>query len=245
MSLTPHRSTTVTTTAAATTTVAGANSSPSLITEPRCPAAVREAYHALFTAVELALGARGGRFIAVAALDDTTRADLVAANLALLSAEGGDRTLLVDGNLRTPTLHDLFGVAAAPGMAQFLMQGHGDPGDPGALAQPTADPLLGVIAAGVGPARFDRLDRLGDVPAALQRLAHVADRVIVVVAPVLAGASIQRLGPHVDGVLLVLTAGRTRRVEAARATALLQKARVPVVGVVLTPSGRHTARIRG
>ncbi len=233
MSLTPHRSTTVTTTAAATTTVAGANSSPSLITEPRCPAAVREAYHALFTAVELALGARGGRFIAVAALDDTTRADLVAANLALLSAEGGDRTLLVDGNLRTPTLHDLFGVAAAPGMAQFLMQGHGDPGDPGALAQPTADPLLGVIAAGVGPARFDRLDRLGDVPAALRLLAHCADRVILSLAPVLAGTAALSVGAHVDGVVLVATPGRTSRRDAARASALLEKAHIPVLGVAL------------
>lgn len=230
MSLTPHRSTTVTTTAAATTTVAGANSSPSLITEPRCPAAVREAYHALFTAVELALGARGGRFIAVAALDDTTRADLVAANLALLSAEGGDRTLLVDGNLRTPTLHDLFGVAAAPGMAQFLMQGHGDPGDPGALAQPTADPLLGVIAAGVGPARFDRL---GDVPAALRLLAHCADRVILSLAPVLAGTAALSVGAHVDGVVLVATPGRTSRRDAARASALLEKAHIPVLGVAL------------
>jgi len=233
MSLTPHRSTTVTTTAAATTTVAGANSSPSLITEPRCPAAVREAYHALFTAVELALGARGGRFIAVAALDDTTRADLVAANLALLSAEGGDRTLLVDGNLRTPTLHDLFGVAAAPGMAQFLMQGHGDPGDPGALAQPTADPLLGVIAAGVGPARFDRLDRLGDVPAALRLLAHCADRVILSLAPVLVGTAALSVGAHVDGVVLVATPSRTSRRDAARASALLEKAHIPVLGVAL------------
>jgi len=233
MSLTPHRSTTVTTTAAATTTVAGANSSPSLITEPRCPAAVREAYHALFTAVELALGARGGRFIAVAALDDTTRADLVAANLALLSAGRGDRTLLVDGNLRTPTLHDLFGVAAAPGIAQFLMQGHGDPGDPGALAQPTADPLLGVIAAGVGPARFDRLDRLGDVPAALRLLAHCADRVILSLAPVLAGTAALSVGAHVDGVVLVATPGRTSRRDAARASALLEKAHIPVLGVAL------------
>jgi len=236
MSLTPHRSTTVTTTAAATTTVAGATSSPSLITEPGCPAAVREAYHALFTAVELALGARGGRFIAVAALDDTTRADLVAANLALLSAGRGDRTLLVDGNLRTPTLHDLFGVAAAPGMAQLLMQGHGDPGapgDPGALAQPTADPLLGVIAAGVGPARFDRLDRLGDVPAALRLLAHRADRVILSLAPVLAGTAALSVGAHVDGVVLVATPGRTSRQDAARASALLEKAHIPVLGVAL------------
>ena len=223
--------------------VAGrATVSPRLVTAPTCPAAVREAYHTLLINMELALGPDKGRLIAVAALDDTAQSAPMAANLALVAADGGDRTLLVDGDVRTPTLHELFDAAAAPCLAQFLTGTHDDLG---ALVQPTPLPNLGVIAAGVGPARFDRLDRLGDVPAALQRLAHVADRVIVVVAPVLAGASIQRLGPHVDGVLLVLTAGRTRRVEAARATALLQKARVPVVGVVLTPSGRHTARIRG
>lgn len=207
-----------------------ADGPPRLVTAPTCPAAVREAYHALWTNVELALGPTTGRLIAVAALDDTAQAAPVAANLALVAAEGGDRTLLVDGDVRTPTLHALFDVAAAPGLAQFLTGTHDDPG---ALAQPTPAPHLGVIAAGVGPARFDRLDRLGDVPGALRRLAEIADRVILVVAPVLAGTAALQVGAHVDGVVLVVTPGQTRRQEAERAIALLRRATVPVLGVAL------------
>lgn len=203
---------------------------PHLITAPTCPAAVREAYHALFTNVEVALGPGVRRFIAVAALDDTAHAAPVAANLALLAAESGERTVLVDADVRTPTLHDLFGVAATPGLAQFFTGRHDDLG---ALVQHTSTPRLGVITAGVGPARFDRLDRLGDVPAVLRDLAHVADRVIVVVAPVLTGPSALLVGAHVDGVVVVATRGQSCRREAARVGALLDRMRIPVLGVAL------------
>ncbi len=205
--------------------------SPHLVTAPTCPAAVREAYHTLLTNVELALGPDKGRLIAVAALDDTAHATRVAANLALIAAAGGDRTLLVDGDVRSPTLHELFDAAAAPGLAQFL----NGTDDAHAVVQLTPNPGLEVVMAGVSGARHAHLDHRGDAVDALRRLSSLADRMIVAIAPVLTSADVLRVGPHVDGVLLALTAGRTRRVEAARATALLQKARVPVVGVVLTP----------
>lgn len=203
-----------------------------LITAPSCPASVVEAYHTLFTNIDLALGPNAGRMVAVAAIDSSAHAAQVAANLALVAAQSGDRTLLVDADVQAPCLTDLFGINATPGLAQLL---DGEHSDLRALAQSTTLPLLGIISAGTNGGRHNRLDRLGDLPATLLRLKNAADRVMLATAPVLDSPDATRLGAYLDGIVLVITPGQTRRDEAARARVLLEKANVPLLGVTLTP----------
>lgn len=203
-----------------------------LITDSGCPADVVEAYHTLLTNVELQMGANAGGMLAVAAIDASANAALVAANLALLAAQSGDRTLLADCDMQSPTLDDLFGLASAPGMTQLL---GGEHSELRSLAQPTELPMLGVIPAGASGARHKRLARMGDIPATLLRLKNAADRVILVAPPVLTGTDLPRLAPYVDGILLVLTPGRTRRELVARAREVLEKAEAPLLGAALAP----------
>lgn len=207
--------------------------SGSLVVDPGCPSAVVDAYHTLLTNVDLELGANAGGMVAVAAVDATASAALVAANLAIVAAQSGDRTLLVDCDVQNPALHEVFGLDMAPGMAQLM---GGEHNDLRALAQPTELPTLGVVTAGLSGSRHGRLTRLGDVPATLLRLKNAADRVILVAPPVLGGTDLLRLAPYVDGILLVLTPGRTRRELAARAREVLEKAEAPVVGAALAPN---------
>ncbi len=203
-----------------------------LVTSPTCPGPVEEAYHELLTNVDLALGPRPGRVVVVAAIDAKADAALVAANLALVAGQAGERTLIVDGNTQAPRLDALFGVQPGPGLAQLLADEHKDLRE---LAQSTPVPTLGVVTAGVTGHRHNRLDRLGDLSGVLLRLKNVADRVIIVAPPVLASTDVVRLGEYADGVLLVIAPGGTGREHAARAHALLEKAQTPVLGVVLTP----------
>lgn len=215
-----------------TATGAQDTASPLLITSPACPGPVEEAYHALLTNIDLALGPRVGRVVVVAAVDDKADAALVAANLALVSGQAGDRTLIVDANTQAPRLAALFGVPPGPGLAQLLADEHKDLRE---LAQSTPVPTLGVVTAGVDGGRHNRLDRLGDLSGLLLRLKNVADRAIIVAPPVLASTDVVRLGEYADGVLLVIAPGVTGREQAARAHALLEKAQTPVLGVVLAP----------
>jgi len=205
-----------------------------LVTSPGCPGGVEEAYHTLLTNVDLALGPHAGRVIVVAAVDASSDADaaLVAANLALVTGQAGDRTLIIDADTQTPRLDALFALKPGPGLAQLLKDEHKDLRE---LARPTPVATLGVITAGVDGSRHNRLDRLGDLSDVLPRLKNVADRVIIVAPPVLSGADVLRLGEYADGVLLVIAPGTTGRERAGRAHALLEKARTPVLGVVLTP----------
>jgi len=71
----------------------------------------------------------------------------VAANMAIAMAELGLRTLVVDADLRKRELHQTFGMARGPGLAELL----GDEGlDPTALAVPTHIPNLSILRAGGG-----------------------------------------------------------------------------------------------
>lgn len=201
-----------------------------LITSPDCPTTVIEAYDTLLTNLDLALGPNAGGMVAVAAVDQKTDAALVAANLALLAARSGDRTLLVDCNLQEPALNRLFGAELTPGLAQLL---GGEHHDLHTLAQPTTLPLLGVITAGADGARHGRLARLGDIAATLLRLKNAADRVILCAPAVLASSDVLGLAPYIDGILLVVSPGRTQREAAARARAILAQAEAPVLGAAL------------
>ncbi len=203
-----------------------------LITAPECPAEVSDAYDALLTKIDVALGPNAGTMVAFAAVDESANAALVAANLAIVAAGAGDRTLLVDCDLQHPGLHQLFGADAAPGMAQLLS---GEHNDLKTLAQPSGLPLLGIIPAGVGGMRHGRLARFGDIPATLLRLKNAADRVFLVTAPALSGTDVLRLAAYIDGIVLVVTPGRTRRESAGRVHTVLEKAEAPVLGVVLAP----------
>jgi Mrp family chromosome partitioning ATPase len=211
----------------------GAAPSRDLVTTPGCTGAIVAAYHTLLTNVDLALGPHAGGMVAIAALDANADAARVGANLSLVAAQSGDRTLLVDCDLQGGALTHLFGLDPAPGLAQLL---GGEHSDLRALTQPTALPTLGVIVAGASGTRYGRLARLGDLSAALLRLKNAADRVMLVAPPVLASTDLLQLAAYVDGVLLVVAPGRTQREMAARARTILNKAEVPLLGVALVPS---------
>ncbi|HZS91695.1 MAG TPA: CpsD/CapB family tyrosine-protein kinase [Chloroflexota bacterium] len=203
-----------------------------LLTSPNCPTQITEAYNALLTNLDLALGPNAAGAVAVAAVDGTADAALVATNLAVLTARSGDRTLVVDCDLQRPSLPQLLGLNPSPGIAQLL---NGEHTELQSLAQPTPLPLLGAITVGTVGTAHSQLARLGDIPSAVLRLRNVADRVFFITAPVLASVDLLRLAPYVDGILLVVTPRRTERQAAAKAREILTKVEAPVLGSVLAP----------
>ncbi|MFL5336012.1 MAG: hypothetical protein ACJ8H8_23265, partial [Geminicoccaceae bacterium] len=80
-------------------TAPGAVPSRDLVTTPGCTGAIVAAYHTLLTNVDLALGPHAGGMVAIAAIDANADAARVGANLSLVAAQSGDRTLLVDCDL--------------------------------------------------------------------------------------------------------------------------------------------------
>jgi non-specific protein-tyrosine kinase len=126
-------------------------------------------------------------------------------------------------------LHTLFGVAGQEGLANVLLGDH------------TQLPLLDTPAPGVwllasGSTRGNPLEALAsrrfEEVVALARTQ--ADFVLVDTAPAGALADAAVLAPRLEGILLVVSAGRTKRDLARRAREQLERVNANLLGVVLT-----------
>lgn len=201
------------------------------LTEPRSAAA--EAYRTLRTNLIFAGLAAEGRplqTLLVTAPAQEAGKSLTIANLAVVMAQGGRRTILVDCDLRRPHQHELFGVPRAPGFGEWMEAG----GEAlPALAAVGVDglQLLPAGASAAPPADLLSSRRLG---ALITGLKTQADIVLFDAPPILAVSDAVLLAANLDGALLVAQAGHTRRDHAQRAREMLEKVRVRVVGAVLT-----------
>jgi capsular exopolysaccharide synthesis family protein len=137
----------------------------------------------------------------------------LSSHLAISLARAGRRTVLVDGDLRSPAAHRVFELPSAPGLAEAL-RGEVDPED---VARPTLVDGLWLVPAGVGDEAA--LQALGTeaVRGLFDRLRARYDFVVVDTAPALPVADTLLLSPHVDGVLLTILGdvSRAPRVYAA------------------------------
>jgi capsular exopolysaccharide synthesis family protein len=151
------------------------------------------------------------------------------ANLAVTMAQGGRTTILVDCDLRRPHQHEIFGVPLAPGLSEAIVNKVDEP----VLSRTEVDGLS-LLTAGDLPA--SPADLLGSrrMEALIANLKTRADFVLFDAPPVIAVTDAALLASRLDGVLLVVSAGQTRREHALQAKALLQKINVRIVGTVLT-----------
>lgn len=152
-----------------------------------------------------------------------------AVHLALAHARQKYRTLLVDADLRRPSVHRLLGIPAGPGLAAVLSDGLDWRGR---LVKLDGLPDLDVLPAGLAVRGAAEL--LGrSLPAILGEAASGYDLVVLDSPPVLGFPEPLQMAAAVDGVVLVALAGKTDRKAVASAVATLQRLRANVMGVVL------------
>ncbi|RME85201.1 MAG: polysaccharide biosynthesis tyrosine autokinase [Caldilineae bacterium] len=151
------------------------------------------------------------------------------ANLAVINAQAGKRVILLECDLRRPRLHEIFGVSNNAGLSTALL----NPDAPLPL-QETEIPNLLVLPSGPLPPNPADLLASKRMDALLTQVAAQADLVLLDAPPVIAVTDAALLATKVDGVLLVIKAGHTRREHAQRAKDLLAKVNARVVGAALT-----------
>lgn len=197
------------------------------ITDPRSPAS--EAYRTLRTNLSFYSLDKPLRTLVVTSPAAGEGKSTTVANLAVTMAQSGRRAILVDCDLRRPSLHELFDRPVSPGLTNYVMDEAGE-----LPLQETGIDNLWLLTCGpkppnpadmLGAARMDQI---------IAQLADRADIVLFDAPPVMAAADAAILGAKVDGVLLVLQAGKTRRDHSERAREVLEKAKVRIVGATLT-----------
>jgi len=199
------------------------------VTESRSP--ISEAYRTLRTNLDFAGLDRALKTLVITSAGVSEGKSTTLANLAVVSAQAGRRIILVDADLRRPMLHQVFGLANDAGLTTMMM-------DDAALASPPLNQTgvdgLSVLTSGPlppNPAEVMGSRRMEEIIAAL---AERADQVLFDTPPVVAVTDAAVLATKADGVVLVISAGHTRRDHARTAVQRLQQINARLVGAVLT-----------
>jgi capsular exopolysaccharide synthesis family protein len=198
------------------------------VSDPRSPAA--EAYRALRTNLSFSSLDAPIRTLVVTSPAPQENQSIVIANLAVIMAQGGNRTILADCDLRRPILHEIFGADNSRGITTMML-------DEAAMSEPPAQATeienLRLLTS--GPLPPNPADLLGSrrMDVVISRLTESADIVLLNAPPVISVTDAAVLGSKVDGVLLIISAGTTRRDHAERAKEMLEKVNVRIVGTVL------------
>jgi polysaccharide biosynthesis transport protein len=152
-----------------------------------------------------------------------------AANLATAHAEQGKRTLLIDGDLRRPSVHRNFNLPSVVGLSNVLL---GELGWREALVRVEGLENLHILAAGPPSRRASDLIGRGLVEL-LEQASSDYDLVVLDAPPLLGFAEPLQMATAVDGVIVVARAGQTTRKAVASVLATLNRLRAKVVGLVL------------
>ena len=197
---------------------------------PASPAA--EQYRALRTRLGRAEGTSSLRSVLITSPQKGEGKSITAANLALTMAqELQRRVVIVEADLRKPSLQQIFGLPPGPGLAEFL-NGAAELKD---IMKSLTGHHLAVIPGGAAPMNPAELLGSTAMRRMLDHLRTRFDRVILDTPPVLPLADVAVLAPLVDGVLLVVRAGCTTKPAIENALRSFDSSRL--VGVVLNESG--------
>ncbi len=153
----------------------------------------------------------------------------IAAHLAVAHAEQGHRTLLIDGDLRRPSVHRRFDVPSSVGLSNALV---GELPWQEVVLRLADVPGLEVMPA--GPPSRRAADLIGrGLQQVLEEASQEYDLVILDAPPLLGFAEPLQMATVVDGVVVVTRAGETSRKAVSSVIATLSRLRATVVGVVL------------
>jgi capsular exopolysaccharide synthesis family protein len=194
----------------------------------KMPQPFSESFRALRTALVFTSGAESTRTIVVTSSQPLEGKTTTACNLASALALGGARVLLIDADLRRPSLHTALEVSNEAGLSHVLA----GLTELGAAIRPTDQPNLSVITAGTAPANPSELLASNGMKTLLAGLEDF-DWVIIDTPPVLPVTDAVVLAQAVWGVVFVIGAESTRRPEVERALDLLRGSGRRLIGAVL------------
>ena len=186
-----------------------------------------EAYRGLRTSVQFISIDSGTRVVQVTSPMSGDGKTTTAANLAVVFAQAGLRTVLVDADLRMPRIHEMFSLPGDYGLVDVLL------GEPLELAVCKLHDNFEVLPAGRPPRNPSEMLGSRVFRNLVKELAAAYQIVIIDSAPVLPVSDSVTLSTCVQGVLLVTYSGRTSNHQVEEALSRLSQVQAPVLGTVL------------
>lgn len=192
--------------------------------------AFSEAYRSVRTALQFSTDSGVPKVLLVTSAGPSEGKSTTAWSLARNFAQLGKRTLLIDGDLRNPSLHKVAEIRGEIGLSN-LLSGAASINE---AVLDTDDPRLKIVLAGPLPPNPAELLAGSKLISLLTVAAESYDQIVIDGPPVLGLADAPILANASAGTLLVVEAGRTRIQAAQMAVKRLMVARARIIGVVLS-----------
>ena len=192
--------------------------------------AIAEAFRKLRTNLQFLAVDNPPRVIVLTSSMPSEGKSTTAINIALALAEGEHNVVLVDGDMRRPTLAKYLGLIGTVGFSTVL-SGQASLGE---ALQKTRFPGLTVLTSGPVPPNPSELLGSQSARNLLNELRAQFDYVIIDSTPLLAVTDAAIIAAGADGVLIIARFGQTKREQLAHAVGSLQNVGAPLLGAVFT-----------
>ncbi len=210
--------------------IASSKEAVELITQVRPQSQMAESYRALRTSLLLSnLGAPPRVIMVTSALPQEGKTT-TSINCAVVLAQKGIRVLLIDADLRRPSIHKTLGMGPRSGLSNVLT---GSATLEQAITRSSILPNLDVLPAGTPPPNPAELLASTNMRDVLQQLRGQYDHVVVDTPPTLSVTDAVVLSPRADAIVLVIRSGQTTKQALRRSRDILMQVNAKVSGVLL------------
>jgi len=190
---------------------------------------IAEAYRTLRTSILLSTAGQPPQVLVFTSALPQDGKTMTSVNIAFIMAKQGKRVLLVDADLRRPSVHKAFGIRPPAGLSNVLSGGAKWQD----AVQPTMEPNLFLIASGPLPPHPSELLGSGMMQDLVRDWRREFDHVIIDSPPVLSVTDAVLLAVQADAVTLVVRSGQTTMGAVRNASDLLLHLKAPLRGIVL------------
>jgi capsular exopolysaccharide synthesis family protein len=201
--------------------------SPIILKNPR--SALAESYRVVRTNLMFSSAETTGRAVAVSSVNPAEGKSTTVVNVAASLTQNGAHVLIVDADLRRPTIHQHFGLSNAPGLSDLIV-GKVPVSE---VVRATSFKGLEVLPCGYIPPNPAELLGSASMRDLLTALRSHYDWILLDTPPILAIADTAVLSRWVDGLILVVAAERTGRPAIERTIDQLTRVGAKVLGIVL------------